>query len=263
MMPVLVKQMLNFLRGRPALLRSHPNLDQALCSLLMKDRLRLPEVCALGLFPDYERHPVELYQVPRGSWSTPLADLVLIVKVALCTGATNLLEVGSFRGYTALSLAQHAREDARIVTIDKFPTHGEAYLETPYAAKIERRVGPTSAEMFSGDEAVSYDLIYLDADHSYDCVKRDTELVLPLLAEEGLILWHDYANWGYSNATNGVPEYFNELSRDIPIVHIMGSRVAIHSPSWLGEQHRNYERALASAEEADEGDAWVSNRLRG
>jgi predicted O-methyltransferase YrrM len=35
--------------------------------------------------------------------------------------------------------------------------------------------------MFARDEPASYDLIFVDADHSYGNVRNDTELVLPLL----------------------------------------------------------------------------------
>jgi hypothetical protein len=37
-----------------------------------------------------------------------------------------------------------------------------------------------------------FDWIYLDADHSYDSVKRDLEAFWPKIKEDGLLLGHDY-----------------------------------------------------------------------
>ena len=215
-------------------------------------------------FPDFDERIVSIGQLPRGSWSTPLADVVMLLKIAVCTEPKRVVEIGSYRGYTALFLAQHISPDARIVSIDRHPDHGEAYRMTQLAHMIERRVGEIDRVMFERDESASYDLIFVDADHSYESVRNDTELVLPLLSPAGCIVWHDYANWGYFSGQNGVPEYLGELGARLPIGHVLGSTLAIHSPSWISAAGRERFRSATQAETEEIGsDPWRGNLPRG
>lgn len=239
-----------------------PFADLTLCHFLKK-RLTLPDILLGQLFDNFDDQPVIFHQFPRGAWSTPLADVASLLKVVVCSQPKRLMEVGSFRGYTALYLAQHITSDAKIVTVDQYPDHGEAYRNTPYSSMIERRVGETSKEIFQQDVPGSYDFIFLDADHSYGSVKHDTELLLPLLSPNGFFLWHDYANWGYFDGKNGVPEYLKELSTKLPIAHIMGSDVAIYSPAWAGSQKQRYLQAIQSNTNPTLVEVWETTSLRG
>lgn len=239
-----------------------PFADRTLCHFL-KQRLLLPELSLQALWNNFEDQPVILHQLPKGSWSTPLADVILLLKAIVCTAPKKILEVGSFRGYTALYIAQHVAADARIVTVDRDPNHGEAYRNTHYVDRIDRRIGQTSQALFQQDEPESYDFIFLDADHRYAGVKHDTELLLPLLSPSGYFLWHDYANWGYFDGKNGVPEYLNELSKTLPIAHISGSDLAIYSPAWKNEKQEVYQNALLSKVAPTRTDPWSTAILRG
>lgn len=239
-----------------------PFADITLCHFL-RERLTLPDVSLQELFEDFDRQPVSLHQLPCGDWSTPLADVVMLLKLAVCSNPKKLLEVGSFRGYTALYLAQHVSPEAKIVTVDRYREHGEAYRNTPFASMIERRIGETSASMFQQDLPGSYDLIFIDADHSYSAVKHDTELVLPLVSPTGFIVWHDYANWGYFDGKNGVPEYLKELSERLPIAHVIGSDMAIYSPDWARDHKQHYQHAIQQKVQPNKVDPWTTASLRG
>ena len=244
----------SFFKGRP-------NLDRAFCTLFLKDRLQLPQLALSRYFPDFTARAVRLQEVPRGDWSTPMHDVVMLLKIVLNAQPSRLMEVGSFRGYTALLMAQHMHEGAALVTVDRAPDHGEAYRDSPEAAQIERRVGETSPEMFAGDQDQSYDLIFLDAGHFYEEVRYDTELLLPLLADDGYLVWHDYANWGYFTRHNGVPEYLNELAASLPIAHIAGTGMAIHSPQWGSLGHDRFNDALIDVS-STEKDVWSTEAPR-
>jgi hypothetical protein len=158
-------------------------------------------------------------------------------------------------------LGQHTPAEARIVAFDRDPRHGEAYAGTPLAAKIERRVGVVSKEAFSTDAPGCYDLIFLDADHTYEAVKHDTQVLLPFLAPAGMFVWHDYANWGKFSGKNGVPEWLQELSARIPVAAVSGSWLAAHSPSWVsGTGAERFQKAMARA---GEDDPWTTSQPRG
>jgi hypothetical protein len=242
---------------------NRPFADRTLCHFL-RWRLTLPMLSLADLFPGFDQRVVNIGQLPRGSWSTPLADVVMLLKIAGCAEPKRLMEIGSYRGYTALFLAQHISPDARIVAIDRHPDHGEAYRKTSAASKIERRVGATNRAMFAQDEPASYDLIFIDADHSYESVRNDTELILPLLSPAGFVVWHDYANWGYFSGENGVPEYLGELGATLPIGHVAGSTLAIHSPSWVSGAGRERFRFATQVEPKEiDADPWQEDLPRG
>lgn len=236
-------------------------IEYGMCLLLQRRRLKLPEVAVESLFPMFHDVPVQLTQLPQGGWSAPLADLVFLLKLIKLLRPKRVLEVGSFRGYTALAIAQHLDPDGRLIAVDIEPNHGEAYRGTPFEILIERRVGAISPEIFSADKPGSYDLIFIDADHRYEAVKNDTDTVMSLVAEEGLVVWHDYSNWGYYSGYCQVPEYLNQLSTKIPIAHIPGSNLAVHSPSWTRDKSGVYRAALSTAQA--NRDLWGGSSIRG
>jgi predicted O-methyltransferase YrrM len=213
-------------------LYTRPRIEQAL-SALDKARLKLPVVNLQPLFDGFDDKPVTLRELPVGPWSSSVTDVVLLAKIALCLRARRVLEVGSYRGHTTKVLAEHTPADACIVAFDRDPRHGAAYRDQPLAAKIQRRVGEVSIAAFADDLRGHYDLIFLDADHTYDAVRRDTEVLLPLLAPQGAFVWHDYANWGRFSGKNGVPEVLHELAERLPVVAIGGSWLAMHMPAWM------------------------------
>jgi protein-L-isoaspartate O-methyltransferase len=236
---------------------------EAILSAVDRDRLKLPVVNPRLLFDGFDTHPVTLTVMPAGEWSSPVVDVVTLTKIALCVKPRRVLEVGSYRGYTAKLLAEHTPPGSRIVAFDREPQHGEAYRGTPLEAKIERRVATVGHEAFAADGPGSYDLIFLDADHTYDSVKRDTEVLLPLLAPDGIFVWHDYANWGRFSGKNGVPEALHEFAASRPIAAVGGSWLAIHSPVW--STPAGAARLSGAREGRSNGgdDPWLSRSLRG
>ncbi len=238
---------------------------EAILSAMDRHRLKLPVVNVRLLFEDFDEHPVTLTVLPTGAWSSPIGDVVALMKIALCMKPRRVLEIGRYRGYTTRLLAEHTPADTKIVAFDRESRHGEAYRDTPAAAKIERRVGVVSPEAFASEPRESFDLIFLDADHSYEAVKHDTEVLLPLLAPTGMCVWHDYANWGRFSKKNGVPEALHELARARPIACVGGSWLAIHTPAWStpeGAVRFNQAREDATRDRPGE-DPWETRSLRG
>jgi len=103
------------------------------------------------------------------------------------TGASRVLEIGTFTGYSALSMAAALPEGGRIDTCDIEPKHVEVaqrYIaESPHADKITIHLGPALAtiDRLEGD----FDLVFIDADK--ENYASYYEAVLPRLSERGLI----------------------------------------------------------------------------
>ena len=102
-------------------------------------------------------------------------------------GAKRVLEIGTYSGYSALSMAAGLPPGGRIDTCEIDPTHAEVarrYIaESPYADRITVHLGPAleSIAALEGD----FDFVFIDADKpNYD---NYYEAVLPRLSERGLI----------------------------------------------------------------------------
>ncbi len=102
-------------------------------------------------------------------------------------GARRVLEIGTFTGYSALSMAEALPEGGHIDSCDIEPAHVEVarrYIaRSTHAEKITIHLGP-ALETISGLEGV-FDFVFIDADKgNYD---NYYEAVLPRLSERGLI----------------------------------------------------------------------------
>jgi caffeoyl-CoA O-methyltransferase len=103
-------------------------------------------------------------------------------------GATSVLEIGTFGGYSSLAMAAGLAPGGRIVSCEISPVHAEFarrhVAKSPYADRIEVRVGPaidTIAELEG-----PFDLVFIDADKP--AYPSYFEAVLPKLAPRGLIV---------------------------------------------------------------------------
>ena len=212
-----------------------------------------PEIC----IPDFSSSLISIRQCPVGAWSTPLIDVVVVVKCALGFRSRRILEIGSYLGHTARMLAENTDEATRITTLDEFAEHGAAYRGTPLEKKIDRRIGKISLECFKADE--KFDLIFVDADHRFSSVLNDTEVAMNLLAPGGVILWHDYQQENHFHGLNDVPEALGIFSKSIPIVALKGTYLAIHTlhPGW------ETSKFVKPAKSGEPTDPWQSQSLRG
>ena len=108
--------------------------------------------------------------------------------LVFASGATNVLEIGTFTGYASLSMAAALPDGGHVHTCDVEPRHtdvAQRYIdESPYADRITIHLGPaleTIAEL-EGE----FDLVFIDADkENYD---NYYEAVLPRLSKRGLIV---------------------------------------------------------------------------
>lgn len=65
-----------------------------------------------------------------------------------------------------------------------------------------------------------FDWIFIDSDHSYGACKFDTEWAMPMLAREGLMIWHDYgvpSQFLPQGPIFGVKKYLDEFSATHPV----------------------------------------------
>lgn len=227
---------------------------------LLKYRSYLPVGAAEELIPGFRDTDVTLRDLPRGAWATPLVDTLTVVKAAVGFGSKRVLEIGSYKGATARLIAENTPSSTHIWTLDEDPKHGSAYAGSPVESRIHRIVGKASREILA--DHAPFDLIFVDADHDYESAYRHSVNAFSVLAEDGVILWHDYHQWGGGiNRACGVPEALEVAGKTLGkrIVAIENTMLALYSdhPGW------ETSRIATDAAFTGKADPWSDNRVRG
>ena len=111
------------------------------------------------------------------------ATLRMLVRA---TGASRVLEIGMFTGYSALAMAEALPPDGRLVAceVDEYVARfaQECFAASPAGERISVRVGPALATLADlAAEGVAFDLVFVDADKAgyadYFATLLDTDLL--------------------------------------------------------------------------------------
>jgi caffeoyl-CoA O-methyltransferase len=104
------------------------------------------------------------------------------------SGARRILELGTFTGYSSISMASALPPDGRVITCDVDPDAtaiARRYMdESGDGDKIEIRLGPALETLRELEGP--FDLVFIDADKPN--YVNYYEVALPLLADDGLLI---------------------------------------------------------------------------
>jgi caffeoyl-CoA O-methyltransferase len=118
--------------------------------------------------------------------SGPVAGRMLETLVFLARPRL-VVEVGTFSGYSALSMARALPPEGRIVTLEVDPEHAafarENFAASPYGDRIELREGPALESLQAIDGPI--DFAFVDADK--EGYAGYYEALVPKLSESGLL----------------------------------------------------------------------------
>jgi len=108
-----------------------------------------------------------------------------------------ILEVGSWEGRSAITWL-NLIPGSHITCIDhwnRMPDHERRFTSNlaEYGARVRKIVAPSRDGLETLlAERRTYDLIYIDGDHTRDATLRDSTLAWPMLRRGGVFLWDDY-----------------------------------------------------------------------
>jgi len=136
-----------------------------------------------------------LTRTPYPSMLTGRVEGRLLQLVVQLSGARNIVDIGTFTGYSALAMAEALPPGGRVLTIDHDPEHAgiarNFFNRSPEKDKIDLRLGDALDILESLPDGQT-DLVFIDAD------KRDYkayyEQSMRILRNGGLIL-ADNALW--------------------------------------------------------------------
>lgn len=193
----------------------------------------------------------EVTMLPRlirsHKWAMPEHELLTLGCITRVLQPKLVVEFGTFMGGSTLTIAANMPAGGRVVTIDLDPqerkTHvhgmgvglsdfdvGCLFRGTRFEPMIEQRFA-NSVEFHDRDLLNAADLVFVDADHTYEFAKRDTQTAIQFTVADGAILWHDYT-WEPKNpecvgVTRAVNEFYQERGR---CIQLTGTRFALHTP---------------------------------
>ena len=127
-------------------------------------------------------------QLPFPQMLTGTVEGRLLEMLVWVSRPHRVLELGTYSGYSALSMAAALPEGGRIVTCEVDAGHAafaQRHIDaSPYADRIEIRVG-RALDVLAELEG-EFDLVFIDADK--DGYRDYYEAVVPMLSERGLIV---------------------------------------------------------------------------
>jgi predicted O-methyltransferase YrrM len=172
--------------------------------------------------------PNEWNNLPYNYLYTGMLDLLLTLKGTLSSPTPKtMIEIGSYMGESTMMFAAVGLFD----TIHSIEPHsgseefnklyGYSWEDVKKEYKINTRYfdniihhqdySHNVVDMFEDN---SIDFIYIDAEHTYESVKRDLELYLPKLKRGGTIGGHDYHEV-WPGVCNAIDEKFTNITRFI------------------------------------------------
>lgn len=160
-------------------------MDERLYEYLLSVSLKEPDVLT-RLREETARDPMAILQIPPDQGQL----MALLVKLM---GAKRILEIGTYMGFSALSMALALPENGYLLTCDinqDWTDVARRYWEKAGVAdRIELRIAPaleTMNALLAEGQEQSFDLIFIDADKPNYCAYY--EAGLRLLRRGGLVI---------------------------------------------------------------------------
>lgn len=159
-----------------------------------------------------------IYKNIEGWFSFPNLYKSIVEKLP---NGSRLVEVGVYKGCSFSFLvieSINSKKNFDIVAVDAFPWDGlkESFLENmkPLEGHYRLLAGGDSFDRANDFEDESIDFCFIDANHTYEFVKKDILAYLPKMKKGGIISGHDY-NMSHPGVIQAVNEIFvEEVERD-------------------------------------------------
>ena len=132
----------------------------------------------------------ETAELPMAMMATTPDEAALLTMLARLVGARRALEIGTFTGYGAISIARGLAEGGTLTCLEVSDEYAEIARRNLEAAglldRVEIRVGPADEALRAMPEEPTFDYVFIDADKKGYPTYYD--LVVPRLVPGGLLL---------------------------------------------------------------------------
>jgi predicted O-methyltransferase YrrM len=195
---------------------------------------------------------ITLEHLPGEGIDTAIDELAYLALISRSLAPQLVFEFGTFRGRTALNFALNSPPSTKVLTLDlpegwgrsqamasaeasdaeiiRRSRTGADYAGKDVAHKIHQLVGDSLTFDFS-PYFNKVDLVFVDGGHQDEVVSSDTRNALRMVRPGGVVVWHDFANYGnYSGITRAI---LGELPAN-QVFQIENSQLALYQKPGNG-----------------------------
>jgi predicted O-methyltransferase YrrM len=186
-----------------------------------------------------------------GQWgNVSVEEIAKMALIAKWLRPRAILEFGTYNGMTTLQLAINSPANCTVHTVDLPPDAAEVgdlaigeidqflaaklgafsfevghyFHGAPQESRIHQIWGDSTRLDYSA-YAGAVDMVFVDAGHTYEYVKSDTNNALQMVRPGGVVLWHDYLQVLHP----GVTRVLAELCADGYVLsHLRGTHLAVY-----------------------------------
>jgi hypothetical protein len=201
----------------------------------------------LGISDDFHDEIRFFMPQAQGSGSLLSIESLLLIKLMRVVRPEKIFEFGTYKGLTTRLLLANlpqsdAQTEARIFTLD-LPNLDEVrfqgtdvdlarevldyrrrYLEEKNSHLVHQ-ILQDSMKFDPSPFVGNFSMIFIDANHALDYVKKDTENSFQMLAPGmSCVVWHDYGHPEFPELT----AYVDELATKMKIFLVGGTKMAFH-----------------------------------
>jgi predicted O-methyltransferase YrrM len=199
---------------------------------------QLPRVGLTELFPEAVGVDIQILRAPDRTFGMSLTveELACLLVIAKVIRARRVLEIGTWDGNTALNIATNIEGTVTTVDLPKDQNHRESAVYPGTRLNLGDRdqlgrqfAGCDRVHQIYGDSAAldwstfggPFDLIFVDGCHDRPYVESDTANALKVLADDGVVVWHDYG------MLPAVSDVVDSLIGERPVWALEGTRLAV------------------------------------
>ncbi len=200
------------------------------------------------IFPEALEKSAIMLENFLGHWgNVSIEELCKICLIVKYFKPACILELGTYNGMTTLQMALNAPKDCIVYTLDlpeevaaglqlseldmhvarnfksKFGTSTGSYFDKRAGVNIKQLLGDSATFDYSVMH-VKPDIIFIDAAHDYQNKKIDSENAFRMIADNGVILWHDFM----SPANPDVTKYLADISQEYKLYHLRNTMLAVY-----------------------------------
>ncbi len=195
----------------------------------------------------FNSQAIELRETNSTDGNVSNYELYVLTRLISHYKPLKVMEFGTFNGRTTLNLAYHLPANGEIITIDLPDTDNDPKLDAsskdlryirnkekgalfkndPISEKITF-IRADTAEVDLKEHFGTVDMVFIDAAHSKEYVKNDTDLAYKLVKKDkATIIWHDYDGITWPEVTDEVDDHYFKRTDSEHFFRILNTSIAL------------------------------------